>query len=58
MRQIPMVDLPRQYLALKTEIDEAIQSVLDGCDFVMGAAVSEFERQLCQYLPLCLTVSS
>lgn len=50
MQKIPMVNLHRQYLSLKAEIDEAIQSVLDGCDFVMGAAVSEFESQLGQYL--------
>ena len=50
MYRIPLVDLHRQYSALKTEIDRAIQSVLDGCDFVMGAAVCEFEAQLCEYL--------
>jgi len=50
MQQIPMVDLRRQYRALKTEIDEAIQSVLDRCDFIMGEAVSEFELQLGQQL--------
>jgi dTDP-4-amino-4,6-dideoxygalactose transaminase len=50
MQQIPMVDLRRQCRALKTEIDEAIQSVLDSCDFIMGDAVSQFEVQLGQEL--------
>jgi dTDP-4-amino-4,6-dideoxygalactose transaminase len=50
MQRIPMVNLHRQYLGLKAEIDEAIQSVLDGSDFIMGKAVSEFESQLCHYL--------
>jgi dTDP-4-amino-4,6-dideoxygalactose transaminase len=50
MQRIPMVNLHRQYLSLKAEIDEAIQSVLDGCDFVMGEAVSEFESRLSEYL--------
>jgi len=48
--QIKMVDLHRQYLSIKTEIDEAIQSVLTGTDFIMGSAVCEFEADLATYL--------
>ncbi|MSO23445.1 MAG: DegT/DnrJ/EryC1/StrS family aminotransferase [Acidobacteria bacterium] len=48
--QIKMVDLHRQYLSIKAEIDEAIQSVLTGTDFIMGAAVREFEADLATYL--------
>ena len=48
--QIKMVDLHRQYLSIKGEIDEAIQSVLTGTDFIMGAAVREFEADLATYL--------
>jgi dTDP-4-amino-4,6-dideoxygalactose transaminase len=50
MQRIPMVNLQRQYLSLKEEIDEAIQSVLSSSDFIMGEAVSEFESHLCEYL--------
>ncbi len=48
--QIKMVDLHRQYLSIKAEIDEAIQSVLTGTDFIMGSAVREFETDLATYL--------
>jgi dTDP-4-amino-4,6-dideoxygalactose transaminase len=48
--QIKMVDLHRQYLGIKTEIDQAIQSVLTATDFIMGSAVREFEADLAAYL--------
>jgi len=48
--QIKMVDLHRQYLSIKAEIDEAIQSVLTATDFIMGSAVKEFEADLASYL--------
>jgi dTDP-4-amino-4,6-dideoxygalactose transaminase len=47
---IQMVDLHRQYLSIKSEIDEAIRSVLSTTDFIMGSAVSEFEADLAAYL--------
>ena len=47
---IKMVDLHRQYLSIKAEIDEAIQSVLTATDFIMGSAVREFEADLATYL--------
>ena len=47
---IKMVDLHRQYLSIKTEIDEAIQSVLAATDFIMGSAVKDFETDLATYL--------
>jgi len=48
--QLKMVDLHRQYLSIKAEIDEAIQSVLTATDFIMGSAVKEFEVDLASYL--------
>jgi dTDP-4-amino-4,6-dideoxygalactose transaminase len=47
---LKMVDLHRQYLSIKTEIDEAIQTVLTATDFIMGSAVKEFEADLASYL--------
>ncbi len=41
-----MVDLHRQYLTIKKEIDQAIQSVLDSSEFIMGRVGG----QLSQYL--------
>ena len=35
-QSIPLVDLKKQYQSIKTEIDEAIQSVLDSQQFILG----------------------
>ena len=48
--QIKMVDLHRQYQTIKHDIDAAIQSVVESADFILGAAVSEFESHLARYL--------
>src|SRR5687767_7024980 len=41
---IPFVDLRRQYLELKTDIDAAVQRVLDTGQFVLGPEVEGFEK--------------
>ena len=41
---IPFVDLKTQYLALKSEIDAAIHSVIERTAFIRGPHVEEFER--------------
>jgi len=41
--KIPFLDLKRQYDAIKSEVDLAIQEVLDTCSFVLGKQVSNFE---------------
>ena len=46
---VPFVDLKAQYAALKPEIDQAIQGVLDRCDFVLGKDVAAFEQEFAQY---------
>ena len=46
---IQMVDLKSQYLRIKTEIDAAIQHVLDSTAFIQGSTVFDFEQQLSQY---------
>ena len=43
-------DLRAQYLALKTEIDNSIQSVLDSSDFILGKPVAELEGLLADYV--------
>ena len=50
MREIQMVDLKAQYESIKTEIDEAIQSVLDSTAFIKGPEVSLFEEELGNYM--------
>lgn len=45
-----MVDLKGQYNNIKTEIDTAIQSVIDNTAFINGSAVSELKKELAKYL--------
>jgi len=44
MRKISMVDLQAQYLQIKPEIDDAIQSVLNSTAFIQGPPVKQFEQ--------------
>ncbi len=44
-----MVDLRRQYLQLKEEIDRAVLDVLDGTQFILGPNVSELEVEVARY---------
>jgi len=46
---IPMVDLRRQYLQLKPEIDAAVLDVLDKTQFILGPNVSELEAEIARY---------
>ena len=48
--KIRMVDLNRQLRPIKTEIDSAIQGVLEASNFIQGAPVSEFEKNLSEWL--------
>lgn len=50
MRPIKMVDLSGQYHRMKSEMDAAIQQVLEGGDFIQGAAVKQFESELSEFL--------
>ena len=44
--RIPMVDLHGQYLNIKSDIDRAIQQVIDSCSFIGGPAVASFRDHL------------
>ncbi len=46
---IPMVDLRRQYLQLKQEIDAAVAGVLDSTQFILGPNVSALEAEVAGY---------
>ncbi len=47
---IEMVDLRGQYLAVKEEMDAAIQEVLISTHFIRGPVVAQFEEELATYL--------
>ncbi len=49
MPSIPLVDLQAQYRAIKREIDEAIQRVLESGQFVLGPEVDMLEQELAAY---------
>ena len=57
---IPMVDLKRQYSALKTEIDAAIGDVLEQAQFILGPNVSKLEAEIAAYhgLPYAVGVAN
>ena len=41
---IPFVDLKAQYQSIKTEIDNAIDKIINNASFIKGEAVTEFEH--------------
>ncbi len=47
--KVPFVDLKAQYLSIKEEIDEAVQSVIAECAFVGGRFVKTFEEAFAGY---------
>ncbi len=45
---IPFVNLKAQYLSIKSEIDAAIQAVINDCAFVQGKYCQEFEKNFAE----------
>jgi len=50
MEQIRMVDLHGQYLKIKTEVNQAIQNVIDTSAFIRGEDVMAFQNELATYM--------
>jgi dTDP-4-amino-4,6-dideoxygalactose transaminase len=46
---IPLVDLKAQYRSIKSEIDAAVERVLDSGQFVLGEEVAAFEREFAAF---------
>jgi len=57
---IPMVDLKRQYHALKNEIDAAVSDVLESTHFILGPNVGKLEEEIAGYhgLPYAIGVAN
>lgn len=57
---IPFVDLKAQYQSIKTEVNEAIQRVLDNTSFILGKEVQAFEEAFADYVGAkhCIAVNS
>jgi len=49
MVKIPFVDLKAQYVAIKDEVDPAIQGVIDNTSFIMGENVKAFESEFARF---------
>ena len=47
---IPMVDLRSQYERLRTEIQNAVNDVLESTNFIFGPNVNKFEEEIAEYL--------
>lgn len=47
--KIPLVDLKAQYDSIKSEIDNAIQSVIKDTQFILGPEVATFESEMAAY---------
>jgi UDP-2-acetamido-2-deoxy-ribo-hexuluronate aminotransferase len=50
MQPIQMVDLKKQYIQIKSDIDKGIHEVLDSAAFINGKPVQDFAVNLSQYL--------
>ena len=48
--QIPLVDLKAQYVDTKSEIDAAIQRVVENTNFILGQEVANFEQAFARYV--------
>jgi UDP-2-acetamido-2-deoxy-ribo-hexuluronate aminotransferase len=59
-KMMPFIDLKAQYEALKPQIQERINKVLDHGQYIMGPEVGELEAKLCAYTGAkhCITVAS
>jgi UDP-2-acetamido-2-deoxy-ribo-hexuluronate aminotransferase len=57
---MPFIDLKAQYEALRHEVGDAIQRVLDHGQYILGPEVGEMEQALCAYTGAghCISVAS
>lgn len=55
--QIPLINLKKQYEAIKEKIEQQVLQVLSDGQYIMGSNVKEFEKELCQYLGIKHSIS-
>lgn len=48
--KVPLLDLKIQYQAIKTEVDAAVQRVVESQRFILGPEVEQFERAVAGYV--------
>ncbi len=54
--KIPLVDLKAQYTSIKSEIDDAIRSVIENTQFILGPKVAAFESEMAAYCQTKFTI--
>jgi dTDP-4-amino-4,6-dideoxygalactose transaminase len=50
MERVPFVDLAVQYESIQTEVNAAMQQVLEQSDFILGRAVHKFEQAFARFV--------
>jgi dTDP-4-amino-4,6-dideoxygalactose transaminase len=57
---VPFLDLQAQYRSIKSEVDPAIQHVLDTSSYILGPSVEAFEKDFAAYCEVsnCIAVNS
>lgn len=60
MKQIPPVDLTRQYQLIKAEADSAVLKILNSGRYIGGEAIANFEQEFASYLGVreCVSCNS
>ena len=60
MENVPFVDLKKQYQTIKEEIDEALRSVIENANFILGPSVENFEKKFAEFcgVKYCVGVNS
>ena len=57
MKQIPPVDLTRQYKLIKEEVNSAVLDILSSGHYIGGAAIATFEQEFANYIGVAECVS-
>lgn len=48
-KKVPFLDLKKQYLSIKQEIDDAIKKTIENTAFILGPGVEEFENNFANF---------
>ncbi len=46
---VPLIDIKRQYMPIRSEIDRAIKDVIDHAGFILGPEVKKFEAEIASF---------
>jgi len=49
IKEVPFLDLKAQYQSIKSEIQPAVNKVLESCSYVLGEEVAAFEREFASF---------